>query len=70
LAANAESLAAIGTRLTRIAAVVRDGTVSEGIDDLKTVVTLLSLLMVVSVALPALGALWLGWWLRRVLGAG
>jgi hypothetical protein len=70
LAANAESLAAIGTRLTRIAAEVRDGTVAEGIDDLETVVTLLSLLMVVSVALPALGALGLGWWLRRVLGAG
>jgi hypothetical protein len=70
LAANAESLAAIGTRLTRIAAEVRDGTVGEGIDDLRTVVTLLSLLMVVSVALPALGALWLGWWLRRVLGPG
>jgi hypothetical protein len=70
LAANAESLAAIGTRLTRIATEARDGTVAAGLDDLRAVVTLLSLMLVVWVALPAIGALWLGWWLRRALGAG
>jgi hypothetical protein len=70
LATNAESLAAIGTRLTRIATEARDGTVAAGLDDLRAVVTLLSLLLVVWVALPAIGALWLGWWLRRALGAG
>jgi uncharacterized protein YukE len=70
LAANAESLASIGTRLTRIAAEVRDGTVGDGLDELRIVVTLLSLLLVAWVALPAFGALWLGWWLRRVLGVG
>jgi hypothetical protein len=70
LAANAESLAAIGTRLTHIATEARDGTVAAGLDDLRAVVTLLSLLLVVWVALPAIGALWLGWWLRRALGTG
>ena len=68
LAANAESLAAIGSRLTRIAAEVRDGTVGDGLGDLRSVATLLGLLLVAWVALPAIGALWLGWWLRRVLG--
>jgi len=70
LAANADSLASIGTRLTRIAAEVRDGTVGDGLGDLRAIVTLLSLLLVVWVALPAIGALWLGWWLRRVLRPG
>jgi hypothetical protein len=70
LAANAESLTAIGTRLDRIATETRDGTVVAGLDDLRAVVTLLSLLLVVWVALPAIGALWLGWWLRGTLGDG
>jgi hypothetical protein len=70
LAVNAESLAAIGTRLDRIAGEARDGTVAAGLDDLRGVVTLLSLLLIVWVALPAVGALALGWWLRRALGDG
>jgi hypothetical protein len=69
LAVNAESLAAIGTRLDRIATEARDGSTAGGLDDLRVVVTLLSMLLVVWVALPAIGALWLGWWLRRELGA-
>jgi hypothetical protein len=67
LAVNAESLSAIGTRLDRIATEARDETVVAGFDDLRAVVTLLSLLLLVWVALPAVGALWLGWWLRREL---
>jgi hypothetical protein len=69
LVVNAESLAAIGTRLDGIATEARDGSMAGGLDDLRAVVTLLSLLLVVWVALPAIGALWLGWWLRRQLGA-
>jgi len=68
LAVNAESLSAIGTRLDRIAAEARDASVGGGLDDLRAVVTLLSVLLVVWVALPAIGGLWLGWWLRRELG--
>jgi hypothetical protein len=70
LAVNAESLSAIGTRLDRIASEARDESVVGGLDDLRAVVTLLSLLLVVWVALPAIGALWLGWWLRRAVGDG
>jgi hypothetical protein len=70
LAANAESLSAIGTRLTRIATEARDGTVAGALDDLRAVVTLLGLLLIVWVALPAIVALWLGWWLGRALGDG
>jgi hypothetical protein len=70
LALNSVSLASIGERLRGIAEDVRSGTAGDGLDDLGVVVTLLSMLLVVWVALPAIGALWLGWWLRRVLGAG
>jgi hypothetical protein len=70
LAVNADSLAAIGTRLDRIATEARDKTAAAGLDDLRAVVTLLSLLLVVWVALPAVGALWLGWWLRGAVGEG
>jgi hypothetical protein len=70
LAVNAESLAEIGTRLDGIATEARDGSIAGGLDDLRTVVTLLALLLVVWVALPAVGALSLGWWLRGALGEG
>jgi hypothetical protein len=68
LTANAGSLATLGERLSAIADKLRSGGVTERLDDLQAVVTLLSLLLVIWVALPAIGALWLGWWLRRVLG--
>jgi len=69
LVANADTLAATGERLGTIAEDLRGGAVDDGIADLRAIVTLLSLLLVIWVALPAIGALWLGWWLRRDLGA-
>ena len=68
LTANARSLAAIGERLGGIGEDLGSGVVGERLDDLQTVVTLLSLLLVVAVAFPAIGALWLGWSLRRTIG--
>jgi uncharacterized protein YukE len=68
LTTNASSLAAIGERLGGIGEDLGSGVVGERLDDLQTVVTLLSLLLVVAVAFPAIGALWLGWWLRRTSG--
>jgi uncharacterized protein YukE len=68
LTTNASSLAAIGERLGGIGEDLGSGVVVERLDDLQTVVTLLSLLLVVAVAFPAIGALWLGWWLRRTTG--
>jgi hypothetical protein len=69
LTLNAVSLASIGERLRGIAEDVRDQTGGDGLDDMRTVVTLLSLVLVVWVALPAIGALWLGLWLRREVEA-
>jgi Kef-type K+ transport system membrane component KefB len=69
LTANARSLAAIGERLGGIGEDLGSGVVGERLDDLQTVVTLLSLLLVVAVAFPAIGALWLGWSLRRTIGS-
>ena len=68
LTTNASSLAAIGQRLGGIGDDIGSGVVSERLDDLQTVVTLLSLLLFVAVAFPAIGALWLGWRLRRTIG--
>lgn len=67
LTTNASSLAAIGERLGGIGDDLGSGVVVERLDDLQTVVTLLSLLIVLAVAFPAIGALWLGWWLRRTV---
>jgi hypothetical protein len=68
LTTNASSLAVIGERLGGIGEDLGSSRVVERLDDLQTVVTLLSLLLVVAVAFPAVGALWLGWRLRRTIG--
>lgn len=80
LLANARSLAAMGDRLAGIADDLRGTDVTAeptgsgiraSVDDLRAVVTLLALILMAWVALPAVGALALGWWLRgqtRVAG--
>lgn len=75
LLANARSLTAMGDRLAGIADDLR-GTggfveptgsgLRSAFDDLRAVVTILALIVVAWAALPAIGALALGWWLRRL----
>lgn len=75
LLTNAASLTAMGDRLAAIADDLR-GTrgfaeptgsgLRSSFDDLRAMVTTLALIVVAWAALPAIGALVLGWWLRRL----
>lgn len=67
LAANSTSLAALGDRLSGVADDLRGASVGGGLGEVRWFVTLLGVLLALWVALPAGGALWLGWWLRREL---
>ena len=69
LNANAASLAALGDRLSAVSDDLRGSVVGGGLDDLRAILTVLGLVLAVWVALPAGGALWVGWWLRRQLDA-
>jgi hypothetical protein len=64
---NAESLDLLGDRLILLAGEMRGDLVADSLDDVRTIVTVLILLLVVWAALPAVGALALGLWLRREL---
>ena len=64
---NAASLRALGDRLDAIAADLGSGTIQDGLADLPGTLTVLALLIVAWMAIPAAGALALGWWLRRLL---
>jgi hypothetical protein len=68
LRANAISLTALGHRLQLVAAQLRTGVVEDSLDDVRIIVTVLGAVLVMWTAVPAIGALGLGWWLRRVLG--
>jgi len=65
LLANATSLGALGARLGLVAEDLRGGVVEEGFADLRSSATILALVLLVWMTLPAVGALWLGWRLRR-----
>lgn len=78
LLTNARSLTALGDRLAGIADDLRGtgGSVEptgtglrSSFDDLRGMVTLLAAIVIAWAALPAIGALVLGWWLRRILSA-
>ena len=45
------------------------GIVEEGLADLRASVTVLALVLLVWMTIPAAGALWLGRWLRAEVGA-
>lgn len=68
LLVNAESLRALGARLDGLAADLGGGIVEDSFDDVMAVLTVLALALVLITALPALGALSFGWWLRRTVG--
>ncbi len=67
LLANAGSLDALGDRLAAQAARLRGGVVQEGLDDVRVLLLLALAAFLVWTAVPAVGALALGWWLRREL---
>lgn len=68
LIANSRSLLAVGVRLSDAADDLRGGVVEDGLADVQALLTITLLLLVVWTAVPAAGALLLGWWLRRELG--
>lgn len=70
LLANAASLRATATRLDGLAADLRGGIVEESFADVSAVLTILALALILVTALPAIGALAFGWWLRRTVPAG
>ena len=67
LAANARSLDALGTRLAAQAARLRSGMVHDGLEDVRALLLLALVAFLAWTAVPAMGALALGWWLRREL---
>lgn len=64
---NAASLRATGARLDGLATDLRGGIVEESFADVSAVLTVLALALVLVTALPAIGALAFGWWLRRTV---
>ncbi len=68
LVANATSLSALGERLGLVAEDLRGGVVEDGFADLQASATILAIILLIWMTVPAIGALWLGWWLRREVG--
>ncbi len=64
---NASKLAALGVELRGVADGLRGGVVEENLADVQVILEVLSVLLIVWTALPAAGALALGWWIRREL---
>jgi hypothetical protein len=69
LLANAASLGALGEQMGVIAANLESGVVEDGLADLRASITILALVLLVWMTIPAAGALWLGRWLRAEVGA-
>jgi hypothetical protein len=67
LVANAQSLDALGARLAAQAARLRSGMVHDGLEDVRALLLLALIAFLAWTAVPAVGALALGWWLRREL---
>jgi hypothetical protein len=70
LAANQASLAALGASLDDLAVRLESGTIQSTLSDIRTVLTVVLLMFVVWSAIPAVGALALGLWLRREVRRG
>lgn len=65
LSANATSLAALGESTGALAARLRSGAVEDSLSDVQAIITVVLLLFAVWSAVPAIGALAFGVWLRR-----
>lgn len=70
LLANADSLTALGGELGTLGERLGEGSVGELLGDARFLLTLALALLVVWAAVPAVGALVLGLWLRRLLRDG
>jgi hypothetical protein len=67
LAANASSLGVLGTRLGALADDLRSGIVEDSLADLRSIFTVTMLVLALWAAVPAVGALMVGVWLRRLV---
>lgn len=67
LLANAQSLNALGVRLQLVADDLREGVIEDSLADVQLIATILAFVLVIWTAVPAVGALLLGWWLRKEL---
>jgi hypothetical protein len=67
LLTNAASLRALGTQIDAIADDLRTGVVEDSLADVQLILTVLFVLLVAWTAVPAAGALLIGWWLRGEL---
>jgi hypothetical protein len=69
LTANAASLSATGASIAALSDLLKGGVVTTGVDDVRAVILVTLLLLVAWTAVPAVGALGFGIWLRRELGS-
>ena len=69
LAANADSLGALGDSIAATAERLRSGVVEDSLADVHVAIVLMLLVLTAWAAVPAIGALVLGVWLRRQLEA-
>jgi hypothetical protein len=67
LADNAASLQDFATKLEGLADGLRGGVIEDSFANVQLVLIVLSVLLIVWTALPAVAALGLGWWIRREL---
>jgi phage-related protein len=67
LTANATSLAGLATEIRALRDRVPDDLSGASFDEARWLAIVLLLVVLAAVALPAVAALWLGWWLRREL---
>lgn len=65
LRTNSTSLTALADRLAGVAADARGSVDGNGVGDLPVIIVVLGMLLVGWTAVPSVGALWLGLWLRR-----
>ena len=68
LLANARSLTALGERLDTIAEDLASGFIQDTLDDVRILLLVTVFVLVLWTAVPAVGALLFGLWLRRTLG--
>jgi hypothetical protein len=67
---NARSLGDTASQLDAFAERIDDGLITETIGDLRTILGAVLAMLIVAMALPSVGALAFGVWIRRELGLG